>query len=446
MSSLHFLYTFFSSCLALMALPLVWLHERRDPERQKALIQRLGGGHKPASAAGRKKPVLWVHAVSVGEVKAAVAIVRELRKARFDGSIVLTTTTVTGQRYARRQFDGSVDIHYAPLDLWWATARFLALQRPAMLVCMETEIWPNWIEKIHRLGMKTVFINGRISSRSIDSYRRIRPLVAPLLKKVAAFSMIADADARRIIDLGAPPERVQVNGNVKIDALDATADGPKLQILKETYAVDDDSPVFVAGSIRGAESEIVVDAYVSLAARIPGLVFIVAPRHIENAARIAAYARSRGLRWQYRTELDTGQAIRSEPLVIVDTIGELRDVYSFATVVFCGGSLVTLGGQNVLEPALWGKPVIYGPSMEDFQEARNLLEASGGGLCVADGDSLVEQACKLLMEPARACRMGRRARQAVLANQGAARRHVQVITDLLGLPSGGQEGSLIKEG
>ena len=434
MNFLHFSYNFILSCLVPLVLPMVWCHERRDRERKEALAQRLGGGPQPASFAGRKEPGVWIHAVSVGEVKAAEAIIRELEKDRFNGSIVLTTTTVTGQRYARRQFGGSVDIRYAPLDLWWSTARFLAAQRPALLVCMETEIWPNWISKIHRMGTKTAFINGRISRRSIRSYRLIRPLISPLLKKVNAFSMISDSDAHRIIDLGAPPERVRVNGNVKIDALDAAADRRMLQRLKETYAVGDGAPVFIAGSIRGAEAEILMDVYLRLAGLVPGLLFIVAPRHLENAARIAAYARARGIQLQYRTDLGKGAAKRSAPVVIVNTIGELRDVYGFATVVFCGGSLVPKGGQNVLEPALWGKPVLFGPSMEDFQDARNLLETYGGGLCVDDGACLAEQAGKLLLDPVRARRMGRRAKQALLANQGAARRHAAVISELLARP------------
>ena len=434
MNFLHFAYNFVASCLFLLVFPGIAVHERRDPERKRALVQRLGGGADLAAVNDRKEPVIWIHAVSVGEVKATEAIVHELKKARFNGSIVLTTTTMTGQRYARRKFDDSIDIRYAPLDLWWSTARFLAVQRPSLLVCMETEIWPNWIAKTHRIGMKTVFVNGRISHRSIRSYRLIRPLIAPLLKKVEFFSMISDSDADRIINLGAAPERVQINGNAKMDAPAATADSQVQPKLKVIYAVDDGTPVFIAGSIRGAESQIVMDVYIRLRSLIPELVFIVAPRHIENAARIAACASARGIQWQYRTDLEGGQARRSAPVVIVDTIGELRDVYSLASVVFCGGSLVPLGGQNVLEPALWGKPVLFGPFMEDFQEARDLLEASGGGRCVRDGAALAEQAGHLLMHPMRARRMGRLAKQAVLANQGAARRHAKVIADFLALP------------
>ncbi len=427
MTYFHFLYNWVASCLALLAFPLVWCHARRDPERQQALRQRLGWGRDPIH---RRQPVIWIHAVSVGEVKATQAIVRELETLDFRGTIVLTTTTMTGQRFARKQLAGRLDIRYAPVDMWGPTARFVARHRPVVLVCMETEIWPNWIAKAHRSGMKTAFINGRISSRSTRSYRLIRPLIAPLLRKVDVFSMISDGDARRIIDLGAPPERVRVNGNVKMDAAGAAADSQTATSLKQAFAIADDTPVLVAGSIRGGEATIMIDVYERLAARIPDLVCIVAPRHLANAARIAAYARERGVRCQYRTELQAGRQ-RSSSVVILDTIGELRDVYSVASVVFCGGSLVPLGGQNVLEPALWGKPVLFGPSMEDFQEARALLETCGGGRCVEDRDALVANASTLLMDPAKARKMGRAARQAVLARQGAARRHARVIVDLL---------------
>ena len=446
MTCLHFIYNMVTACLALLALPLAWCHERRDPQRKQALLQRLGRGEDFTATADRQQPVIWIHAVSVGEVKATETIVAALETFGFRGSIVVTTTTMTGQHYARKQFDGRLDVYYAPLDLWEPTARFIRMHRPALLVCMETEIWPNWIAKAHRSGMKIVFINGRISGRSTRSYRLIRPLIAPLLQKVDAFSMISASDAGRIIDLGAPAERVRVNGNVKMDLLNVAADSPVPSLLKSEFALGDRTPVFVAGSIRGAEVEIVMDVYDRLAALIPDLIFIVAPRHIGNAARLAAHASQRGIRWQYRTDLTGGRERRSAPVVIVNTIGELRDIYSLAAVVFCGGSLVPLGGQNILEPALWGKPVLFGPSMEDFQEARTLLEASGGARCVQDGDALFIQAGNLLRDPAQANRIGHLARQAVLANQGAAHRHAKVITDLLALTPISQEGSLRKEG
>lgn len=431
MNVFHFAYNFLASGLALILLPVIWCHEKKTPERRAALAQRLGYSGRHPSSGRHRHPKIWIHAVSVGEVKAAEAIVHALDDTLLKGSLLLTTTTMTGQRYARRQFKGRATVQYAPLDLWWVTARFLATHRPDLLVCMETEIWPNWIAKVHAMGIRTVFLNGRISTRSIRSYLKIRALLKPALEKVDAFSMISEADARRIIQLGAPTRRVLINGNVKMDVQACDKDAAVIEDLKRLYTLENDTPVFIAGSIRGAEADILMDVYIRLAAQIPDLVFIIAPRHIERASRILEMACTRGIRCQYRTEMKKKTGARRAPVVILNTIGELRTVYGIASVVFCGGSLVPLGGQNVLEAAMWAKPVLYGPSMEDFQEARNLLESFGGGACVADSSALADQAGHLLTNPSEARRMGLLARRAVLSNQGAAHRHARVVNEIL---------------
>ena len=447
MDIFHFAYNFLASGLSLIVLPAIWCHERKEPERKAALSQRLGYGLPHLDPAISVHPLIWIHAVSVGEVKAAEAIVSALDISCTKASFLITTTTMTGQRYACRQFGGRATVRYAPVDLWGPTVRFLSAHRPDLLICMETEIWPNWIVKAHRSGIKTVFVNGRISDRSIRSYRKIRRLMKPVLEKVDAFSMISEADARRIISLGAPAHRVQINGNAKMDAPDVDWNDAVIQDLKRLYAVDENTPVFIAGSVRGAETDILMDVYDRLAVKVPGLVFILAPRHINKSSRIAETARAKGIEWQYRTELGRTGAGRSAPMVILDTIGELRHVYSLASVVFCGASLVPLGGQNVLEAAVWAKPILFGPSMEDFEEARTLLEAFGGGICVKDGRDLADRAIHLLTHPDEARRLGRLAKRAVLSNQGAARRHAQVVRELLPIPpASGQDGSFLSDG
>ncbi len=435
MNIFHFAYNFLAYMLTPIVLPAIWCHDKKDPLRRMVLAQRLGYHPPKTEPALPGSPRIWIHAVSVGEVKAAEAILHALDTAGKQTSVLLTTTTVTGQQYACRQLGSRATVRYAPVDLWGATNRFLSVYRPDLLICMETEIWPNWIEQAHRSGIKTVFLNGRISARSIRSYMKIRPLMKPVLEKVDAFSMISELDARRIIRLGAPAHRVQINGNAKMDALDGDQDETSIADIKRLYAVDDRTPVFIAGSIRGAEADILMDVYARLAMLIPDMVFIIAPRHIEKAPRIAELARARGIDWQYRTELGKTAAGRRAALVILDTIGELRYVYSVASVVFCGASLVPLGGQNPLEAAVWAKPVLFGPFMEDFAEARTLLETFGGGMGVKDGRELADRAIHLLTHPDEARRLGRLAKSAVLANQGAAHRHARVINNLLGMPS-----------
>lgn len=430
MNLLHFTYHLLTSGLALVVLPVVWLQQRQDPQRRAALAQRLGYQPPGCDTVLPRRPRIWIHAVSVGEVKAAEAVVDVLEADFFSASILLTTITPTGYRYACTTFAGRAAVRYAPLDLWIAIGRFLTAYRPDLLVCMETEIWPNWITRADAAGMKTVILNGRISARSIRSYMKIRPLIKPVLEKVDAFSMISQADARRIIRLGAPARRVAVNGNVKMDARDSNVDAAVVKQLRHLYAVNDRTPVFIAGSIRWAEVDILMTAYARLAEQVPGLVFIIAPRHIHKSNRIAELARRKGICWQYRTDLGKTGVTRVAPLVILDTIGELRDVYHLASVVFCGASLVPLGGQNVLEAAMCAKPVLFGPFMEDFEEAGNLLERVGGGICVKDPAALVDCALDLLTDPAKARRLGALAKKAVIVNQGAARRHAGVITRL----------------
>ncbi|MGA6926219.1 MAG: 3-deoxy-D-manno-octulosonic acid transferase [Desulfosarcina sp.] len=431
MNIYQYAYNFCISGLAVLAIPVIGCFVRTRPRRRSVLTQRLGYDLPDQPPRPSRGPKIWIHAVSVGEVRAAEAIVHALENLRPQVSILLTTTTATGQRYAIDQFGRRATVRYAPLDLWRAVGRFLATHQPDLLVCMETEIWPNWITRSHGAGVKTVFLNGRISARSIRSYTRIQPLIGPVLEKVERFSMISEPDARRIISLGAPAHRVRVNGNVKVDVRISNPDKTMIENLKRLFTLDRHTPVWIAGSVRGAEAEIVLEVYARLATQVPGMVVVVAPRHIQRSSHIADLARDRGIPWQFRTDLGQPGAGRQAPVVILDTIGELRNLYALATVVFCGASLVPMGGQNVLEAAVWAKPVLFGPSMEDFEEARRLLEGSGGGICVNNGAELADRVLHLLSHPGEARRLGRLARQAVLSNQGAALRHARVIDALL---------------
>ena len=414
-----------------LLLPFLWTHARRDDNPRRVLAQRLGYWPDPAPAEFPRDPTIWVHAVSVGEVKAAEAIVAALDAASCRAAILLTTTTSTGQQYARRQLGKRATVCYAPVDLWWVVGRFLRAHRPRMLICLETEIWPNWILQAHRAGINAVFLNGRISSRSIRSYLKIRPLLQSVFKLVDGFSMISQADADRIVSLGAPQDRVWINGNVKMDIRGTAPQATTVEAMKRLFAVGERTPVFIGGSVRGAEIDPLLEVYRRLAGRIPELLFIIAPRHIEKTPLIVERAGAMGIAVQRRTELAQAGTLRTAPLVILDTIGELRDVYGIASVVFGGASLVPLGGQNVIEAAVWAKPVLFGPHMDDFQEARVLLENCGGGICVKDAHDLGEQAYLLLMQADRARRMGRLAKEAVLASQGAADRHARVALRLL---------------
>jgi 3-deoxy-D-manno-octulosonic-acid transferase len=231
--------------------------------------------------------------------------------------------------------------------------------------------------------------------------------------------------------MGAPGNRIEVNGNAKYDLLLKQVDGTDREKMKRLYKLRGDSSVFMAGSIRGAEERIIIDVYEKIVQAHPEVILMIAPRHVERSRHIEEMVRERGFSYQFRTDLDKESRPRTASVVIIDMIGELQSTYSIASIVFCGGSLVPLGGQNILEAAVWGKPVFYGPSMEDFLDAKDLLDKTGGGIQVRDGRELAEKALYFFDHPEEAEMIGRLAKKAVVLNQGSARKHAMVIQRLL---------------
>jgi len=427
----HFIYNVLVTSTAPVLVPLMWLHQRSGHGHPDQLHHRLGFYPQSLSAAMRGRPKIWLHAASVGEVGVAVAVAHALRQAQWQGQIVLSTTTEQGLAQAMTRLGQDVFCFFAPLDWLWPVQRALEMVRPNVLAILETEIWPNLLACAHRSGVPTAIINGRISRRSFKKYDRIKSLMRFALSQVDAFSMISDADAGRVLALGAPPERVVVHGSAKFDVSDPSSFDRERQWAQHLFGVDDNIPVFVAGSTRDPEEDAIVDAFIRIRNSDPRVILIIAPRHIQRCEQIVARVRARGLACQRRTQIDGRDRKRRAPVVVLDTIGELFAIYSVACFVFCGGSLVPKGGQNLLEPALWGKPIMYGPSMEDFAQARELIESVGGGIRVASGDQIAQTAIRWLQDPEAARIAGQAARDAVLPHRGAARKHARVLLDLL---------------
>jgi 3-deoxy-D-manno-octulosonic-acid transferase len=424
-------YRFLSTGLFLALFPLFRLYSRITGRYYENLNQRIGIFPDEIVKGMCGSPRIWIHAASVGEVNAAIAIIESLVSLMPDCAIILSTTTDHGQALARDRLGEKGTCIYAPVDFIGAVRRALGAVRPDVLACVETEIWPNWLVEARRAGIKTAVVNGRISIRSIKGYLKVRPLMKETLKFIDAFSMIGEADALRIRMMGASRDRIAVNGNAKYDLLLRQADASLKTEIQKLYSINADTPVFVAGSTRNPEEKIILDVYQKIRRSVPDTLLIVAPRHVERAHSIADLVQERGLSYQFRTELDGKDAFRKASVVIVDTIGELKTIYSFATIVFCGGSMVPLGGQNILEAAVWGKPVLYGPSMEDFLDAKDLLDKAGGGIEVKDGPDLAEKAIYYLTHPHEARVVGESARRAVVAHQGAAAKHAAVIYQLI---------------
>ena len=432
MNPAYIAYNLISSGLFFLLFPAVGLYTCMTGKHRESFGQRLGLYPNAINRFMSGKPRIWLHAASVGEVGAAVAVMEALVHKMPDCALILSTTTEHGQAFARKRVGPETPCVYAPVDFIGSVRKALSTINPDVLVLLETEIWPNWLIQARRMGIKTAIVNGRISVRSIKGYLKARSIIRETLNHVDAFSMIHHSDAQRIRRIGAAPDRIFVNGNAKYDLLIRRADPSLPDTMARLYNLDRGQPVFVAGSIRGPEEEIILEAYCRIMERFPDTLLIIAPRHVERARLIRERISRRGLSCQFRTELDRETGIRQAPVVVLDTIGELPAAYSIASVAFCGGSLVPLGGQNVLEAAVWGKPVLYGPSMEDFMDAKALLESTGGGVQVADGRNLAEKVMHYLSHPDQSDAVGRRARKAVEAHAGAAGKHAEVIRRLAG--------------
>lgn len=425
-------YRMLTTASASVIIPLIWLHHRNRGENFGRFYHRLGIYPKELCKNMAGNPKIWLHAVSVGEVGVAAAIGNVLLQRWPDCRLMISTTREQGYARARALLGDRATCFFAPLDLVGATRKALHSIRPDVLALLETEIWPNLIVGARRSGARTAIVNGRLSVRSIKPYLRIRSLMQYTLSHIDAFSMISQDDALRMKSLGAPADRLAINGNAKFDNLGFVKDSDTRRWAGKLLALNSGIPVIVAGSTRHPEEQLVLDAYVTIRQRFPECLLVIAPRHIERVDQIAQWVAARGLAFQRRTELENSREQRTAPVVILDTIGELSRIYQVADVVYCGGSLVPKGGQNLLEPAICGKPVLYGPSMEDFADARDLIQRAGGGITVYDAETLSAQALDWLSNPHRARSAGMAARRAILPHRGAARKHADVICELLG--------------
>lgn len=431
MNPAYALYAGLSAGAFLAVYPFYWLKTLGSKEARFIFSQRMGHYANAQIAGVRGSPRIWLHAVSVGEVRAARAVIAALVQRLPHAGIILSTSTLQGHRAAREALGAKATCLFAPLDFTPSVRRALSAFRPRVLACLETEIWPNWLMTAHRLNIPTAIVNGRVSARSIKSYRKVKPLMTYVLKNVSAFSMIHDVYAERLMELGAPADKIRVNGNAKFDLLLEQMAHADIKGLKNRYGIEEGRVVIVAGSTRGEEPRILLNSYRQVRSRFPGAILIIVPRHVENALKIKEYAISEGLTCQLRSGLEHSGKGRNASVVVVDVMGELQSLYGIATVVFCGGSLAPLGGQNILEAAAWGKPVLYGPSMEDFPDARELLEKNNAAVEVADEKELTEQMLYYLANPDAAEALGKRARRVSLSCGGAAQRHAEVIMSLL---------------
>jgi 3-deoxy-D-manno-octulosonic-acid transferase len=395
-----------------------------------SLRQRLG--YLPIAMNVDGEESIWVHAVSVGEALTARALVADLKSRYPRFRLFLSTTTIAGYQVARRL--QHVDaVFYFPFDWAFIVRRTLNIVNPRVFVMMETEIWPNLLRLCRDRGVKTVVVNGRISMRSFPRYRLIRPFFRRVLEDVDRFCMQSEESARRLISLGADPARVSVTGSLKFDSLEELAPVAHAKLRQRVlrfFRVPPSAVVVVAGSTMRGEEVSVLRAFARLKTTAPGALAILAPRHPERFGEVERLARDAGFVTVRRSDLPIDAEPRAD-VVVLDTLGELAQLYQLATAVFVGGSLVDQGGHNILEPAIFGKPIIFGPHMENFQEIAGAFVANGAAVQVQSARDLEDTLLTLVTDPVRRARLGAAARALVEANRGAKDKTLAAIAALL---------------
>lgn len=417
-----------------LALPvIVAYHWWRSVSRGRpaALAPRFGFVRPEVLAPLEKSEVIWVHSVSVGETIAVEPLLKALKKHWPHRKIALSTMTETGREVAGKIPEADC-LLYFPFDYRFAVKRLLRLVNPSLIIIVETEIWPHFLRCARMRNTPVVMVNGRISDRSARRYFTFRWFFRPVLDMVSAFCMQSEEDSRRIVSIGAEPTRVHVTGNLKYDVPVLRLNAAERGEIRASYSIPADALVFTAGSTHAGEDEVVAGAFSAVAATTPGLVLVLAPRHPERTVAVADILTRRGIPFRLRSKLDAERiAFPPGEALLVDTVGELKRLYSISDVVFVGGSLVPTGGHNVLEPAAFGVPVLFGPHMSNFREISAALLEHGGGIQIADGAALEKELHSLCADEDRRLAVGNNGMEWLRGSSGSVARHMDVIAQVM---------------
>ena len=435
--------------LLLLASPVILIILVAKQRCRRGLPERFGWRLSRPGGTGSAQPLIWIHAVSLGEVVAVAPLARKLHERFPRYRLVVTTVTETGREAVEQRLAGIAEHRYAPLDFPWVVARVLDLWKPTLYVFIETELWPNLLLMLEQRRIPSILVNGRLSTRSYERQRMglIRPLYRRMLRSISCCLMQSDRDAERIIDLGADPAKVRRTGNIKFDQpLPQAAPGGR-PLSRASLGIAEHETLLIAGSTHPEEEEQLLACYQRVSREIPQLVLVLAPRHIERAAQVEATVCAAGLPALRRSLMESKpvEPVTGPRVVILDSRGELAWLYKEAAVAFVGGTLVPVGGHNLLEPAVWGKPVFFGSYTDHCAEVADLLIQAEGGLRVQDADELARWMIELLLDKPRLTKMGQAARQVVEDNQGALQVSLDQIAAFLadsGASAGATAGGL----
>jgi 3-deoxy-D-manno-octulosonic-acid transferase len=394
---------------------------------RRGLSQRLGISYKSVGERVGNEQPLWIHAASVGEVLGSLPIIEGIRQANPKLPILLSTMTATGNDIAKKRAPDTKAITFFPLDHPWAVRKAISLVNPRAFLMAETEIWPNFLMELGRRKIHVLLFNGRISSRSLQWYKRFRFFLNSPLAAISAFCMQSSLDAQRIIEIGANPERVIVTGNIKFDQTPPKVTREEKETLLRTLGLHPTQPILIAGSTHRGEEECMLDVLRRLSPEYPDLVLILAPRHLERLGDLEALLKRHKIPWKRKTQLGIAGHREESSVILLDTLGELAKLYSIGTLIFVGGSLVRVGGHNVLEPLFFKKPVLFGPFMDHFREISDEVIRRGAGIQIRESEEMVLHAKTLLGNPSLRSEMGKRGFEIIRDNRGATEKTLEAI-------------------
>lgn len=431
---MYFIYSVLLSIAFLILLPRFLVDALRHGKYVAGFGERLGNVNPVPNTTS---PLIWIHAVSVGEAQAARPLVRELRTRFPDTALAVSTTTRTGQELARDIFkDDAITVFYFPFDWRWTVRRALNAIRPTAVVILETELWPGFLRECRNQKIPVAIVNGRLSGQSSRRYRLIKQFISRVLKCVNLAVMQTDADANRLIELGMEPAKVRVSGSLKFDAGVLPAATSATDYFNERFALNTAAPVILAASTHAPEERIILESFKQILSQLPGARLLIAPRHPERFNDVSALIELSGLTYSRRTKPAVA-ADSTNSVILLDSIGELQSVYSLATIVFVGGSIARTGGHNILEPAAVGACVVTGgythnfqAIVETFSKADALVQLSPMPEANAR-EELTTVLTSLLLDNARRADIGARAKKLVNQNRGATQRTVDWLEPLL---------------
>ena len=419
----HLYSVFFYLLMPLILLRLLF-RGMAAPNYRKRWLQRFGFFTPPEL----NKDTIWLHAVSVGETLAAVPLVKALQTKYPDHRLLITCMTPTGSERITAAFGDSVDHSYAPYDTPDAVARFLRRVQPKMLIIMETELWPNTVAGCYKRQIPVILANGRLSDKSARGYGRVPGLSAPMLGQLTAVAAQHGDDGARFTELGLSAKNLYITGNIKFD-LDLSAEvRQSAEALRQQWSGTTQRPILLAASTHRGEDEIILQAFGLIKQSVDNLLLVLVPRHPERFNQVGDLCREAGYSLARRSSNDS---VEQADILLGDSMGELMTFFGACDIAFVGGSLVTNGGHNMIEPAAWGKPTLSGLSVFNFAEVSRLLAEAGGLSLVEDAAALADATIELIENPEQAQQMGQQAQRVAEANRGALKRLLTVIDNSL---------------